>query len=127
MTVTDEADNCSSGLDAVYADDVNPGTCEGEQIITRTWTLQDDCGNSTEQVQTITVQDNIPPTFSVPADITIEKDVNCQYDADPILTGDVIDEADNCTTGGLDASYSDNVAAGNCEGGNHHPNLDVDR
>ena len=114
--VTDEADNCSSGLDAVYTDDVNPGTCEGEQVITRTWMLEDNCGNSVEQVQTITVQDNIPPTFTVPSDITIEKDVNCAYDADPSLTGDVMDEADNCTTAGLDATYMDVVNAGNCAG-----------
>ncbi|MEZ5031033.1 MAG: DUF5011 domain-containing protein [Saprospiraceae bacterium] len=113
--VMDEADNCSSGLDAIYTDDVNPGSCEGEQVITRTWMLQDNCGNSTQQVQTITVQDNIPPTFTVPSDITIEKDVNCAYDADPSLTGDVTDEMDNCSAG-LDATYTDDVIDGTCAG-----------
>src|SRR5512135_871580 len=62
--VTDEADNCDTSLDATYADVVTPGACEGEEIITRTWTLTDDCGNTTQHVQIITVKDNTPPTFT---------------------------------------------------------------
>ncbi len=114
--VTDENDNCSTGLDATYSDAVNPGNCTGEEIITRTWTLVDNCSNSTVQTQTIVVHDNTPPTFTVPADIEIQKDVNCDYDADPVFTGDVSDEADNCTLVGLDATYSDDVNPGTCEG-----------
>ena len=75
--VTDEADNCDTSLDATYADVVTPGTCEGEEIITRTWTLTDDCGNTTQHVQVITAKDNTAPTFTVPADITIFKDASC--------------------------------------------------
>ncbi len=56
--VTDEADNCDTSLDATFTDVVTPGACEGEEIITRTWTLTDDCGNTTIQVQTIRVEDN---------------------------------------------------------------------
>ena len=54
--VTDEADNCDTSLDATYADVVAAGACEGEEIITRTWTLTDDCGNTTTHVQVITVR-----------------------------------------------------------------------
>ena len=48
----------------------------------------DECDNQTVQLQTITVADNNePPTFTVPADITINKNANCNYDADPSITG----------------------------------------
>ncbi|WP_163325912.1 PKD-like domain-containing protein, partial [Draconibacterium mangrovi] len=114
--VTDEADDCAtSGLNATYTDVVLPGDCEGEEIITRTWTLTDDCGNTTTKKQTITVLDNEePPTFTAPADITIYKDANCNYNASPSITGDVTDESDNCSTG-LEALYSDATStADNC-------------
>src|ERR1051325_1639613 len=35
--VTDETDNCSTGLQATFTDAVANGTCAGEKIITRTW------------------------------------------------------------------------------------------
>ena len=108
--VTDEADNCSTGLDATFSDSVVDGACASESVITRTWSLTDECGNTTTQVQTITIEDSTAPTFTVPADITIECD---QDPSDLTLTGDVTDEADNCSTG-LDATFSDAVAAGSC-------------
>ncbi len=113
--VTDEADNCDTSLDATYADVVTPGACEGEEIITRTWTLTDDCGNTTQHVQVITAEDNTAPTFTAPADITIYKDASCNFDASLAVTGDVTDEADNCDTS-LDATYGDVVTPGACEG-----------
>jgi|GEM_PF-6481896 len=104
--VTDEADNCDVG-EATYADVVdNTDPCN--VIITRTWSLIDDCGNAAaDQIQTITVKDNTPPTFTRPPDITIFRDANCGYDDDPSNTGDVTDEADNCGVG--EATYADVV------------------
>ncbi|WP_178988292.1 Ig-like domain-containing protein [Winogradskyella schleiferi] len=110
--VTDEADNCATDLDAIYTDSVIEGDCPGSSIITRTWSLTDDCDNNTTFVQTITVQDTTAPTFSVPADITIECDVDV---SDVTLTGDVTDEADNCATD-LDAIYTDSITDGDCPG-----------
>ncbi|WP_264521022.1 hypothetical protein [Flavobacterium sp. N1994] len=44
------------------------GQCAGSKIITRTWTLVDACGNAAApQTQTITVTDNIAPTFTTAA------------------------------------------------------------
>ncbi len=108
--VTDENDNCDTTLDATYADSVAAGSCANESVITRTWSLTDDCNNTTTLVQTITVVDTTAPTFTVPADLTIECD---QDENDLTLTGDVADEDDNCDTT-LDATYSDSVAAGSC-------------
>ncbi len=108
--VTDEADNCSTDLEATYTDTIADGTCANESVITRTWTLTDECNNTTTLVQTINVVDTTAPTFTVPAGITVE----CDDDIDNLaLTGDVTDEADNCSTG-LEATYTDTVADGTC-------------
>ena len=63
--------------------------------ITRTWTVTDDCGNVTEQVQLITVEPAPEPVIDVPA----IADVTC-------------DEAANFVA--PDASY-DNGLTGTCE------------
>src|SRR5690606_336357 len=108
--VTDETDNCSSDLEATYTDSIAVGNCPNESVITRTWSSTDACGNTTELTQTITVMDTTAPTFTVPADVTIE----CGQDtSDLVLTGNVTDEADNCATG-IDATFTDTVAAGSC-------------
>jgi hypothetical protein len=114
--VTDADDNCTTLLEATYLDDTTAGSCQGQWIIERTWSLQDACGNqAADQVQVITVLDTLPPTFTRPVDITIYADIDCLYDADPSITGDVTDEDDNCSTG-LDATYSDVITPGLCEG-----------
>ncbi|MCG8893565.1 VWA domain-containing protein [Tenacibaculum finnmarkense] len=113
--VSDEADNCSTGLKATFTDVEKAGTCEGTKTITRTWNLTDSCGNSTEKVQIITVEDNIKPTFTAPKDITISTDANCTFDVSVAKTGGVSDEADNCSTG-LKATFTDVKKAGTCEG-----------
>ena len=113
--VTDEADNCAVGLNATYSDVTIPGACEGEVRIERTWFLEDECGNQTVQIQTITVADNNEgPTFTVPADITINRDADCNYNALPVMTGDVTDAADNCSVI-LDITYSDVLVESACE------------
>lgn len=113
--VTDESDNCNNSLNAVFADAIAAGSCVGETIITRTWTLTDDCGNSTVKTQTITIKDNTPPTFTDPPDITIYKDNNCNHDASVGVTGDVTDEADNCDPT-LNATFIDVTVPGSCIG-----------
>jgi hypothetical protein len=113
--VTDEADNCDNTLNATSVDAVAPGSCVGEEVITRTWTLIDDCGNSTVKVQTITIEDNTDPTFTTPADITIYKDASCNHDASVTVTGDVTDEDDNCDNT-LNATFNDVTVAGSCIG-----------
>ena len=104
--VTNEADNCEVG-DATYADMIDD-TDPCAIIITRTWSLEDNCGNAAaDQVQTISIEDNTPPTFTAPTDITIYKDEICNYNAGVAITGDVTNEADNCEVG--DATYADMI------------------
>jgi gliding motility-associated-like protein len=108
--VTDEADNCDSNLDATYTDTIADGDCANAFNITRTWTLSDACGNTTNLTQTITVVDTTAPTFTVPADITLE----CEEDSNDLnLTGDVTDEADNCDTN-LEVTFTDVITTGGC-------------
>ncbi|MBE0667956.1 MAG: gliding motility-associated C-terminal domain-containing protein, partial [Bacteroidales bacterium] len=119
--VSDESDNCSTGLEATYVDaaPVAIAGCEGGYTIERTWSLIDNCGNAAlDQIQTITIRDNTPPTFTRPIDVTIYTDASCSYDITVLNTGDVSDESDNCSTG-LDATYVDAapVAIAGCEGG----------
>lgn len=113
--VTDEADNCSTSLNATYTDVIKEGSCVGETIIERTWTLIDGCNLKTEKVQTITIKDVTAPTFTVPAAITIYKDENCEHNDDPSETGDVTDAADNCDPTPT-VTHSDVDAPGSCMG-----------
>ncbi len=103
--VTDEMDNCSMGIQATYSDDNSGLTgCNGTGTTIRTWTLNDGNGNSTSQMQNITVQDVKAPTFTPPANITIDY---CLDNIDDLsVTGDVTDEADNCSMG-IQATYVD--------------------
>ncbi|MFL1012613.1 HYR-like domain-containing protein, partial [Flavisericum labens] len=97
--VTDEGDTCSPDIQAAYEDSIADGSCEGTFVITRTWTLKDDCDNTTVKVQTITISDNTVPTFTAPEDIEIFTDADCNFDVSVANVGDVTDEADNCSTG----------------------------
>jgi hypothetical protein len=108
--VTDEADNCSADLEATFTDTMADGSCANETVVTRTWVLTDECDNTTTAIQTITVQDTTAPTFTVPADVSLECDTDL---ADVLITGDVTDEADNCSAN-LEAIFTDTMAAGSC-------------
>lgn len=89
--VTDEADNCSSLPMVAFVGDVSDGnTCP--EIITRTYSVTDACGNTINVSQTITVQDLTPPTASNPPPVSVE----CLADVPPPDISVVSDEADNC-------------------------------
>ncbi|MDX8554677.1 gliding motility-associated C-terminal domain-containing protein, partial [Tenacibaculum sp. 1B UA] len=107
-------DNCDSVVDVIFTE-VSNTVVDGCGEIVRQWESTDNCGNTVSHSQTITVADITKPGFTVPADITIFKDDTCTYDANVGITGDVIDESDNCDTN-LSASYTDIESVGSCEG-----------
>ncbi len=114
-TVT-ATDSCNSNeISVSFNEERTDGTCDSDYILKRTWTAVDACGNTAEHIQTITVSDNTTPTFTAPSTIEIVADASCNYDAGVTITGDVTDEADNCSST-LDATYTDTVVAGACEG-----------
>jgi len=103
-------DNCGGPLDVSYIDDVSGLTdCNGTGSFIRIWTVRDDCNNSTTTIQTIIVEDTLPPTFTVPADLTVYYNAICQLDTTVADIGDVLDETDDCTAG-LEATYVDDVS-----------------
>src|SRR5204863_8394773 len=84
----------------------------GSHTITRTWHLQDCSGNSAaDQVQTITVTDNPPPTSTLFHYTTLFRSASCSYDASVTATGDVTNEHDNCDQT-LQATFTDVTADG---------------
>jgi gliding motility-associated-like protein len=64
--VTDEADNCSSNITVAWEGDVSDGNvCNGE-IITRTYSVTDECGNQILVTQEITILATYPPIDAGP-------------------------------------------------------------
>ncbi|WP_204344970.1 hypothetical protein, partial [Psychroserpens algicola] len=110
LTATDECGNATVTFEETRTD----GNCDNNYILERTWTATDDCGNETVRTLIINVQDTTAPTFTTPADITIQ----CNQDADDLtLVGDVTDEFDACTSSSADfqATYTDAITAGSCD------------
>ncbi|MEE2918959.1 MAG: T9SS type A sorting domain-containing protein [Bacteroidota bacterium] len=64
-------DNCQN-VDVSFEETSEAGDCPNESIITRTWTVSDDCGNSNDHTQVLTVVDTTAPELSIPADYTAE-------------------------------------------------------
>ncbi len=90
--VTDEADNCTATPLVAFVSDVSDGNSCPE-VITRTYSVTDDCGNSINVTQTITVDDVTPPTASNPSAIAVE----CTADIPTSDITAVTDALDNCT------------------------------
>jgi gliding motility-associated-like protein len=67
------SDNCDNEVSITVLDTINreDSICEGQYIISRTWTITDDCNNSSSYTQTITVFDNEAPMLTTPIDTEI--------------------------------------------------------
>ena len=99
-------DNCDSDVTINYeGENQTAGVCNDSYTLTRRWTATDNCGNSTEAIQTITVQDTTKPEFTVvPSDVTVscesvpalgtveatdncDSDVSINYDGETRING----------------------------------------
>ena len=102
--------DCDCTITITFSDSVAPSTCDNEEVITRTWTATDDCGNNTSCDQVITVEDTTVPMITCPADATVE----CDDDTSPTGTGSAT-ASDACIAPSL--AYSDDLSTNNENGG----------
>src|SRR5690606_14013344 len=65
--VATAVDNCDAAPTVTYLDECVPGVCPTAQVVSRTWTATDACGNSTSATQMISLVDTTPPTIECPA------------------------------------------------------------
>ncbi len=85
--VTDAADNCAADVAAIYVDNQsNLLGCNG--YILRTWSAEDECGNITSKVQTITIA---PPTDTDADGVADFYDLDDDNDGIPDLKDGLID------------------------------------
>ncbi len=97
------SDNCSQNGDVVITySDVQNG-----YVITRTWVASDECGNSSQCEQTITIEDNTPPQITCPDDV----DVECYADIPPVNIS-AVTVSDDCDAD-PDVVHAGDVSDGN--------------
>ena len=104
-------DACSS-VEVTFEDDFNGYGCTGEMHFLRTYTATDACGNAVSATMSVSYDDDIAPTFTTPADVTLECDTDL---SDLALAGDVMDAVDVCSAD-ITVEYSDSFSTtdGSC-------------
>jgi hypothetical protein len=115
-------DNCDLDVEITYNDVTTPVGPQ-EYIIERTWTAEDDCGNTDSCVQTITIIDDDPPEITCPPDKTFECDETVVFgmatavddcDSDPDITwDDVVFDGDCPQEYMVERTWTASDAAGN--------------
>ncbi len=109
--VVGETDNCTAIPTVAFVSDVSNGqTCP--EVITRTYSVTDDCGNQTLVTQTITVNDVTAPVASNPVSVSVPGSMDVP---NPDITV-VVGETDNCTANPIVAFVSDVTDGNVCNG-----------
>ena len=108
-------DNCTAAGNILiaYSETNIDIVCPNTFTIKRTWTITDEAGNTAFHIQKVNVQDTKKPTFTVPADITIE----CDESTLPANTGNVTDQMDNCSApANIVVAFTDVIDLSGCGG-----------
>ena len=99
-------DNCEGEVTITPSEEVIEGECINQYTIVRTYTATDACGNSSEAVVTINVNDTTAPEFSGLFEIERPCD---NYE------GIFVEATDNCE-GEVTISANDQIVSGGCQG-----------
>ncbi|MFC4400789.1 HYR domain-containing protein, partial [Mariniflexile soesokkakense] len=94
LVVTDEADNSGIPPIVAFVSDISDNGINPE-IITRNYSVTDDCNNSINVEQTITILDNTLPTITCPANVSVSADAGL-CTASGVALGSPI-TSDNCS------------------------------
>jgi predicted RecA/RadA family phage recombinase len=89
-------DNCSDVV-VSFTEEIIPGNSVSEYYLSREWVASDECENSINHTQLITVTDNIPPSVTCPPAQTLNAEGMCSVTM-PDFAG-LVDAEDNCTPG----------------------------
>jgi hypothetical protein len=93
----------------LLTENITPGNCANQFVLTRTYKATDVCGNSSTATQTITVYDNTPPVITVPSSLT----VTCASDV-PAVNINAVSATDNCSGNVVITHVSDVIANQSC-------------
>jgi hypothetical protein len=105
--VMDASDACSASVTVTYNDNAGDSNCFGGDVIVRTWTATDACGNASSADQIISLVDDVAPYFtSVPADTNLE--------CGDVLPMDMAAAEDVCS--GVTVTVADSEDNANCTG-----------
>ena len=102
------SDACDASVTLTFTDVTLAGSCVQQYTVTRTWTAEDDCGNTATCSSSILVEDTSAPVISCPGDVTGV----CDISTDPSVTGTAT-AVDNCDSAPV-VTYADVVIDGNC-------------
>lgn len=101
-------DACQGEVDGEFSENTQGEGCS--QLITRTWTFTDACGNSSTTKHYISVVDESAPVIVCPEDVN--------FGENPSMNGDVpagiVDKAsysDNCDASGYTTTYMDDLSS----------------
>jgi hypothetical protein len=91
INVVTASDNCGQVKIEHLSDVSNHQSCP--EIITRTYRVTDKCGNVTDRTQTITINDDVPPSVGLVYPATVQ----CKGDV-PAPNIALVSASDNCST-----------------------------
>ncbi|MEK6675256.1 MAG: hypothetical protein AABZ47_06325, partial [Planctomycetota bacterium] len=108
VPVVTATDNCNAPIVIDFNEVEVPGTCPNQYQIKRTWSAQDDCGNATSFVQTITISDTKAPTLAGLPTALVHVECSEEVPAMAIVTA-----TDNCGAP-VDLEFSEKEIPGTC-------------
>jgi hypothetical protein len=98
-------DNCDQSLTVEFEQTGDIFGCNAN--VTRTWSVTDDCGNTTTASQTIVIYDNTPPSF---VDCPLTASYSCLAD---VPEAEELTATDNCTSP-LSYDFDQDIVGDDC-------------